>query len=146
MNEQQREQRGDDERGDETDHQRDPPVGRSIATSFADRHLSKRAGGVQDPGARVVDPRDAAELGGLLPDHLDPLLGGAACVEILIASETITITITAATAITTTPMAIPTTQPVDAAVSGVASSSSPSLTIANEPALVHGRNRVGAWG
>jgi len=55
-------------------------------------------------------------------------------------------TMTAATAITTTPMAIPITQPVDAAVSGVESSSSPGLTIANDPVAVHGRNRVGAWG
>ena len=75
-----------------------------------------------------------------------PFSAVAACVEILIASETMTMTMTAATAITTTPMAIPITQPVDAAVSGVESSSSPSLTIANDPAVVHGRNRVGAWG
>ena len=73
-----REQRGDDERGDEADRQRDPPVRvreRSRRGSFADRHLPQGAGGVEDPHARVVDPRDAGELGRLLAHDLDRLFG-----------------------------------------------------------------------
>ena len=115
-----RQQAGDDERGDEADDQRDRPVGVAgdrERRSSADRRLSQRPGRVQDPHARVVDPRDAVEPVGLVADHLDRLVGGLGLRwRSARQSATIVITIAAATAITTTPSTMPTVQPVDDAI------------------------------
>ena len=97
--------------------ERDPPVAvrrDRRERSFADRHLSQRAGGVQDPHARVVDLGDARRArrsGCARPRRRRPRSSPAwrSC----IASSTIMITITAATAMTTTPSAIPTCHSVD---------------------------------
>ena len=112
------EQAGDDQRGHEADDQRERPD--SVRASLAHRHLAQRARGVQDPHARVVDARDPGELVGLALDDGDTLDGAVrACAAIRRASATIVITIAAATAITTSPSANPTYQPVDAAITSM---------------------------
>ena len=72
---------------------------------------------MQDADAGVVDLADTGKLGRLFADDLDGLLGRLRLRAIFNASSTIAITRTAAMAITTTPTAIPNTQPVDDAVS-----------------------------
>ena len=122
VEQQHRQQAGDDERGDQADDQRDRPVlvaGDRDDGHLADRRLSQRAGRVQDPDAGVVDPRDAVEAVGLARGPPRPLRRRSPpAPAIRRESATIVITITAATAITTTPRTIPIVQPVaDAIVS-----------------------------
>ena len=117
------EQDRDDHRRDRADPERDRPVlvegeRERPWRSLADRHLPEGPRGVQDPDARVVDPRDAAELGGLRggSPRPPPRPSWPAC-AILSARATIVMTIAAAIAITTTPTAIPNCHQPDDAIS-----------------------------
>ena len=112
----------DDQRRDEPDHQRDRPVGVPEVASerhLADRHLPQRPRGVQDPHARVVDPRRCRRARSVCSrttstasSAVRPAWRSAS------PAATIVITIAAATAITTTPSTMPIVQPVlDAIVS-----------------------------
>src|SRR5205085_7678578 len=109
------EQRGDRERRDEPDHERDAPQG---VDGGCERHFptatfrsARAACRIRTPESLILAmPPSSAVCRRTTSTACSAVL---ACPAILVASSTMTITIAAATAITTTPSAIPSCQPVE---------------------------------